>query len=151
MYLVAGFESGAYVEMALSELEESEISQKGIVTIGMEAQKAAQTLFDSIHYSDGVSVLDGMAAWAVVFAVFGIVFGSQVKIGPLALGLAGYGAGALFGFLLDMIRQPARGKAKASRTIEIILLIPCESKQQMNLAASICTKYKVVSLGQHSV
>lgn len=151
MYLVAGFESTPYLEMALRELEENDIDRTGIVTVEMEAQTFPPTLFDSIHYSDGVSVLDAMAAWGVVFSVFGIVYGSEVKYGPLALGLTGLAVGALIGFIIDVIRHPAKGKTKASRNVEVFMLIPCESQEQKKLAISICRKYKVLSLGQHSV
>lgn len=151
MYLAAGFESNVYVEMALNELHECEIEDKDVVMIEMEAQKPPQTLFDSIHFSDGVSILDGMAAWAVVGGVFGIIYGSQVKYGPLALGLLGFCTGSLVGFVIDFLigARKRRGK-KPSRNIEILLLLHCDSKQQLKMASSVCQKYNVVSLGEHS-
>ncbi len=152
MYLVAGFESNVYLEMALSELHESEIEEKDIVVVSMEAQKPPQTLFDSIHYSDGVSILDGMAAWAVVGGVFGIVYGSQLKYGPLALGIAGFVVGASIGFTIDLLVGRRKKKwNRPTRSIEILLLIHCKSKEQMKNASTVCQKYHVISLGVHPV
>ena len=152
MYLVAGFESNVYVEMALSELHECDLEERDVVVIEMESQNPPQTLFDSIHYSDGVSILDGMAAWAVVGGVFGIIYGSQVKFGPVALGLLGFFAGVLIGLVIDLlIGGRKRRWKKPTRNIEILLLLHCNSKQQLKMASSISQKYNVLSLGIHHV
>jgi hypothetical protein len=100
MYLFAAFESSFHVEIALEKCKENGIDQNSITVVCMNENEQARNIADTIYHSNGISLFDGMVAWAVMFATLGCVYGSVMKIGPLAMGLIGVAIGAVIGFFM---------------------------------------------------
>ena len=149
MFLITGFESNTYVEIALEEIKDQcNITDEQISFVEMKPQVLPRTFFDSIHSSDGFSILDSMAAWAVVGGVLGIIYGSRIWLGSILLGLLGFITGCLLGFIFDKLIHKTK-KERKIRHIEILLVIKCNSKDQVDKAAAICKKNNVLSLGIH--
>lgn len=146
MYVVAGFESSLLVEYAIEELKQQGIQEQQIVMVKMENQDEYRTLFDSIHHSDGISLFDGMAAIAGVGMTFGVIYGSQVIIGPIALGLIGCFIGAGIGYFLDKKIGKIKKPQKQTRNIALLLLIRCKEEQK-HTVTSIFRKHHVLSVG----
>lgn len=150
MHLVAGFESNAYAEIALEEIKDQcNISDSEITFVQMNPEDKPQTLFDSIHYSDGYSLLDAVAAWAVIGGVLGIIYGSKMWLGSVAVGLTGCIAGGLIGFFFDRLFSRKKKSKKYIRHIEVLLFIRFNSRLQLDRASSICRTNNVISLGVH--
>lgn len=151
MHVMAGFESNAYVEIALEEIkEQTNITDEQIAFIEMTPQEKPQTLFDSIHYSDGKSVMDSIGVGGVVGGVFGIIYGSVLWLGSLLIGVLGFVLGGFIGFFIDYwIAKRKKQKSRPIRHIEILLLIQCESREQTKKVFDICRTNNVISLGVH--
>lgn len=148
MHLAAGFDSNVYLEIAIEEVkEECNLTDEQISCIHMDPQEKPPTFFDSIHYSDGRSIMDGMSAWAVVGGVLGIVYGSRLYLGPLIIGLLGFAIGALIGFVVESALGKYKGKGNKIRHIEFLLLIRCSTVPEVKSVATILRRYNVISLG----
>lgn len=146
MYVIAGFESSLFVEFAIEELKEQGIQEQQIVMVKMENKENYRTLFDSIHHSDGISLFDGMAALAGAGMTFGVIYGSQITIGPIALGLIGLFLGAGLGYLLDRKIGKIKKPKKQEQFMSLLLLIHCEEEQK-NIVTGIFRKHDVLSVG----
>ncbi len=150
MHLIAGFESNAYVEIALEEIKEQcHIPDREIAFVEMNPQEKPQTFLDSIHYSDGFSSLDAAAAWAVVGGVLGIIYGSKIWLGSVTIGLLGAIFGGLIGFFFDKKISRNKQSKKQIRHIEVLLFMHFNSYTQLEKASSICRANNVISLGTH--
>jgi hypothetical protein len=150
MHVFAGFESSEYLEMAIEQLIVHEVEEKSITVVPMQFKnEQEENILDTMHHSDGVSLSDGIAAWAMVGMLLGVIYGSQVRIGPVALGIVGALTGSVVGYFLDR-RKIKKGKLKhKSYYLDFLLIIRCEDKQQMKQVKSICNSQKVVVIGEH--
>ena len=61
--------------MAINQLEEKGILKGDIVAIPLENTVQQTKLFDTIHHSDGLSLLDLAAVLGTVFSVLGASYG----------------------------------------------------------------------------
>lgn len=128
--IFATFEHSIKLEMALSTLELEGISKTNILAVPLTSQKRAPRLFDSIHYSDGVSLISTGAALATAFSVVGTSIGFALAWGPVYWGLIGATCGFILGFLIDLLavkilfkrRRRLRGKNP-----QVILIVACEA------------------------
>lgn len=146
MYVIAGFESSLLVEFAIEELKEEGIDEKDILMVKMENAEQYRNLFDSIHHSDGVSIFDGMAALGGVGMTLGIIYGSQITIGPVAVGLFGLLIGAMIGYFLDKKISKVKKSGKRQQYISLLLLINCKEDQK-NRVTTIFHKHDVLTVG----
>lgn len=146
MYVIAGFESSLFVEFAIEELREEGIDEKDIVMVKMENAKKFRDLFDSIHHSDGISLFDGMAALGGAGMTLGIILGSQVTIGPVAIGLLGLFIGAVIGYFLDKKISRVKKSSKQQQFIAMLLLINCKEEQK-NMVTTVFRKHDVLTVG----
>ncbi|WP_147531623.1 hypothetical protein [Bacillus marasmi] len=151
MHIIAGYQSSKFLEMAIQEIKDSGINEERIVTIEMKNNERNAQVLDTIMYSDGFSILDGMAVWSVVGALFGIIWGANLIIGPIATGLFGFFLGASLGFVIDKsFRRKKRGNERYKNYIDFLIIIKCINKEQFQKTASIFQKYHAVSIGYHS-
>lgn len=131
MYVISSFEHSTYLELAITELKQKGISKEKILTIPLEKQNKNRNIFDTIHYSDGISLFDGATALGTAFMVLGVIYGFILKWGPVIWGLIGFFAGFALGFLLDIIigNKNRNKKNITNKSTEVILIINCDEKQ----------------------
>jgi hypothetical protein len=103
MNVVASFDHSAYLELALTALEEKGIPKGQILAIPLNHRKLDRKIFDTIHKSDGISLFDTGAAFAVALSVIGASYGFIAAWGPIIWGLIGAFAGFSLGFGLDLL------------------------------------------------
>lgn len=147
MYIFAGFQSDTFIEMALHELEEIGIESQKIVIVEMSNQEKTIHFLDSKEYADGESILDTMAAWAVTGSLFGIIWGSNITIGPVATGLLGCMIGGAIGYFFKHTIRKKNKRKKQINYIDFLTVVRCNSTEQLKIATSIFKRYHAVSLG----
>jgi hypothetical protein len=147
MYLFAGFTCGFHLELALTDLAKAGMNDKDIHFIKMNVVPSGTQIIDSISNPDGRSVLDSICGWGTVFGLLGIIYGSLWLIGPILTGLAGLVIGGLVGYLIDKWRNKIRLHNQVD--LELILLIRCNSKEQIEQAERICCSNHVTYIGHH--
>lgn len=132
MYVMSTFEHSINVELALSELEMKNISKENILAVPLNNRTKERKLFDSIHRSDGVSLMDLGAVLATAFAVIGASIGFRLTWGPIIWGLIGAFVGFIIGFLFDLVMNKKTRKEQRKmrgKTTGLILMIVCNTQE----------------------
>ncbi|MNC19409.1 hypothetical protein D3C75_673400 [compost metagenome] len=130
MQILATFEHTVYLEMALSQLKERGISD--LFALPLDNRMEERRLFDSLHHSDGASLMGKGMVLAALLSVVGASRGFELEWGPVYWGLIGAGSGFLIGFLIDLLIQKVFKKRKRllkGKRSEVILIVNCEEKE----------------------
>lgn len=126
IHIISSFEHSTYLELAMVQLEEQGIEKADIVAVPLERINEQRRLFDSIHRSDGSSLLDLAAVFATIFSVLGASVGFELTWGPIIWGLIGSGFGAIIGFTLDVCLTKKTKRQNSNLKTEVILIIRCK-------------------------
>lgn len=132
MYIVASFELGNHLELAISDIERLGIPKYKILAIPLDKRVEQARVFDSIHRSDGVSLLDLSAMLGTVFMLLGVIYGYVLAWGPILWGIIGLVIGLILGFLIKFIYMKSKGRkatSKKNRQTEVFLMIHCSQEQ----------------------
>ena len=129
MHIISSFEHSAFLELALNTLQEKGIEKENIVAVPLQNRKEQPKLFDTIHRSDGESLLDLAAVLGTIFSVLGASFGFVLTWGPIIWGLLGLAVGAIIGFMIDYLLTKKRKKSKTSLHTEVILIVSCKENE----------------------
>jgi len=125
------FEHSLYVELALSALEMRNIPKENILAVPLNNRTEERKLFDSIHYSDGISLFDLALAFATAFAVVGASVGFILVWGPIIWGVIYAIIGFILGFLIDLLKVKNKNtkREKKGKTSELIIIVHCLNDQ----------------------
>ena len=115
-------------EIIINELEATGIVREKIAAVPLDNRKGQPRLMDTIHRSDGNSLLDLAAVFATIFSVLGASFGFELKWGPVIWGLIGVCFGAILGFIIDVLLTKKRNYSKSKLNTEVILIIRCNEQ-----------------------
>ena len=129
MHIISSFEHSAFLELAINHLQEKGIEKENIVAVPLQNMKDQPKLFDTIHRSDGESLLDLAAVLGTVFSVLGASFGFVLTWGPIIWGILGLAFGAIIGFLIDYLLTQKRIKRKTTLNTEVILIVSCKENE----------------------
>jgi hypothetical protein len=130
MQVFATFEHSMYLELAISKLEENDITD--IFAVPLDNRQEEQKLFDSLHRSDGTSFISKGMILAVLFSVVGASRGFVLEWGPIYWGLIGAVSGFIIGFGIDLLIHLIKNKNRSmikGKHSEVILIIECENSQ----------------------
>ncbi|QTC42969.1 hypothetical protein I7V34_06930 [Bacillus sp. V3] len=132
MQLFSTFEHTIHIELAVATLEKKGIAKENIFIVPLDNMTEERKVFDTMHRSDGTSLIDIGAALATAFAVIGASIGFELKWGPIYWGLIGAAAGFILGFAIrlftEKIMKKRRRVLKGFQS-EIILIIDCEESE----------------------
>jgi hypothetical protein len=130
MLIAATFDHSSFVELAITELEEKGIVKEKMLAIPLAQQEKNFAILDTIHRSDGISIMDAAAMLGTTGMVLGVIYGFVWTWGPIIWGLIGLAGGAAAGiagdYLLTRRKLSIHRKNKAS---ELVLIISCENAQ----------------------
>ena len=129
MHIISSFEHSAFLELAINHLQEKGIEKENIAAVPLQNRKEQPKLFDTIHRSDGESLLDLAAVLGTIFSVLGASFGFVLTWGPIIWGLLGLAFGAIIGFMIDYLLTKKRKKSKTSLNTEVILIVSCKENE----------------------
>jgi hypothetical protein len=132
MQLFSTFESNAFLEMAIVTLEKKGIKKENIFAVPLDNRTEDRKVFDSIHRSDGTSVIDIGVALATAFSVVGASIGFKLSWGPIYWGLISAFIGLVIGVAIRLFTETVLKKKKRllkGKQSEIILIIDCEELQ----------------------
>ncbi|MDF2629731.1 MAG: hypothetical protein K0R39_3562 [Symbiobacteriaceae bacterium] len=106
---------------------------------------------DTLHRSDGKSVMDGIAVGATLGGLAGVIAGAAVLPGPVVLTVAGILGGGLIGYLLDvLIHKPDRSGTAVPKGAKVcaILQVRCEDESQAALVEQVLDANQARALGR---
>lgn len=131
MQIYSTFENTTYLEIALSMLEKNGINAESIFAVPLDNRQEKRNLFDSLHKSDGTSLIDIAAALATAFAVIGASIGFGLAWGPIFCGLIGAFVGFIVGFLIRLFTEVFLKKKRRllkGKHSEVIIIVDCEDR-----------------------
>jgi hypothetical protein len=132
MYIFATFKYNMEMELTLRELEELGLTKEQILVVPLDKIKYHTKTIDSMHKSDGRSLIDLAAIFGTIFMLLGVIYGYVFYLGPILWGLFGLVFGGIFGFLVDYFftkRSESPLRTRRSDT-DIIVMIQCTDDKQ---------------------
>lgn len=129
MQLYSTFENSIYLELAIAKLEKSGIRKEDIYAVPLDNRLEDRKLFDTIHNSDGTSMIDIGIALATAFSVVGTSVGFILTWGPIVWGaisaIIGFVIGVGIRLYTEKILKKNRRLSKGKNS-EVILIVACE-------------------------
>jgi len=132
MQLFSTFDNNLYLEMAIAMLEKKGIKKEHIYAVPLDNRMEERKVFDSIHKSDGTSLIDIGAGLATAFSVVGVSVGFELAWGPIISGLIAAFIGFIIGLAIRLYTEIIYKKRKRvlrGKKAEVILVIECEEGQ----------------------
>ncbi|MBM7604182.1 hypothetical protein JOC75_002155 [Metabacillus crassostreae] len=132
MQLFSTFECNTFLEMAISMLEKKGIAKDRIYAIPLDNRMEERKIFDTIHRSDGTSLIDIGMVLATAFSVICASIGFKLTWGPIYWGLIGAFLGFMVGFAIRLYTEKILKKKRRllkGKQSEVILIIDCEETQ----------------------
>lgn len=129
MYIASNFEHSIKLEKLITSLTLQGLPRANILAMSMEKKKEDRMLFDRLHASDHMSMMDYPTILAALFALFGIIYGFELAWGPVLWALIGTGFGFGLGLLVKLLATGPRRGAKENPA-QVFLLIACSDSQQ---------------------
>lgn len=132
MYIFATFKYNMEMELTLRELEELGLSKEQLLVIPLDKIKYQSQMIDSMHRSDGRSLMDLSAIFGIIFMLLGVIYGYVLYLGPILWGLFGLVFGVVLGFLVDYYttKKSEKNMRKRGSDADLILLIRCDKEKQ---------------------
>jgi len=132
MQVFSTFEHSMSTEMAITVLQKKGIEKESIFVLPLDNRAEQRKVFDSIHSSDGTSLIDIGAALATAFSVVGASIGFKLAWGPIYWGIIGAAAGFLIGFAIrlftELVFKKHRRLLKGLHS-EVIVIVDCDESQ----------------------
>jgi len=130
MYIVSTFDHSNYLELAITAIQMKGVAKESILGVSMDKRGEDRKLFDTIHSSDGLSMLDLPIILATLFCLFGSIYGFILTWGPVLWGLVGLLVGFSLGLLIKLITtKKYDNRQKKLRATEVVLIIECKENQ----------------------
>jgi len=130
MYVFATFDHSNYVELAITAVQMKGVAKENILGVSMDKKGEEKKLFDSIHASDGLSLLDLPILMATIFCLFGSIYGFILIWGPVLWGIIGMILGFSIGLMIKLvITKKFDHRQKSIKASEVIIIIECNETQ----------------------
>ncbi|HBP63434.1 MAG TPA: hypothetical protein DD730_04000, partial [Desulfosporosinus sp.] len=126
MYVIATFDHSNYVELAITAVQLKGIAKDNILGVSMDKKGENRKLFDSIHSSDGLSLMDLPMLLSTVFCLLGSIYGFLFIWGPVIWGIIGMVFGFILGLIIKlMITKKFDNRQKDQKSTEVVIIIEC--------------------------
>lgn len=130
MYIVSTFEHSKYLELAITNLQMKGIAKEKILAVPLDKKAEDRKLFDTVHSSDGLSLLDLPFILATYGALFGGIYGFIWRWGPIIWGLIGFVICFIIGIIIKLIlTNKYKDRQKKSKTTDVVVIIECLEEQ----------------------
>ncbi|MDF2545430.1 MAG: rane protein [Anaerosolibacter sp.] len=131
MYIVATFAYNNYLELAVTAIQMKGVAKERILAAPLDKRGEERRLFDNIHYSDGLSLIDLAAVLGTIFMLLGSIYGFVLEWGPILWGLIGLGSGCAVGIIIKLMvtKKHNKNRSKTLKESEVVLIIECEENE----------------------
>lgn len=128
MYLIATFEYNQFLEQAITGIQMKGIAKEKILAAPLDTKDEERKLFDTMHSSDGLSLIDVAAMLGTIFMLLGSIYGFIWTWGPIWWGLIGLVGGFGLGICIKLFltKKQAKNRSSAQKQSEVVLIIECK-------------------------
>lgn len=151
MHIVAAFEYSLTLEMALKKIEQNGIAMEDIIAVPLDRRIERTRLFDTLHRSDGKSLMDISAVFGAVFMLLGTIYGYVMSWGPILWGLIGLVLGLVFGFVIDWLhtkKEVKRTHEVLEKSTEVFVTVKCSDRKEMEMVENIFWEHFALGIGK---
>ncbi|OPX43889.1 hypothetical protein CLHUN_21300 [Ruminiclostridium hungatei] len=126
MYIISTFEHSIFLEKAVTAIQMRGIAKEDILAVPLDKRAEQRKLFDSIHQSDGLSLMDLASILGTIFMLLGTIYGFLLKFGPVFWGMAGLIAGFSLGLAIKLLILRKSSRRQDNKKVsEVVLIIDC--------------------------
>ncbi|MDR3599863.1 MAG: hypothetical protein P4L49_05175 [Desulfosporosinus sp.] len=130
MYIISTFDHSNYLELAITAIQMKGVARENILGVSIDKRGEDKMLFDTLHSSDGLSLLDLPLILATLFCLFGSIYGFLLTWGPVLWGIIGLMVGFSLGLIIKLITtKKYDNRQKKSKATEVVLIIECQATQ----------------------
>jgi hypothetical protein len=130
MYIVLTFEHSINLESAITAIQTKGVAKEDILAVPLDKRGEQGKLFDTMHSSDGLSMMDLPMILASFLCLMGAIYGFILPMGPVLFGLIGMGCGFLIGFAIKLLTtKKSNNRQKNNKASEVVVLIACRENQ----------------------
>jgi hypothetical protein len=130
MYVISTFEHSIDLESAITAIQMKGVAREDILAVPLDKRGEQRTLFDTMHSSDSLSLLDLPMVLAAFLCLMGAIYGFIIPMGPVLFGLIGMGSGFLIGLGIKLlITKKFNNRQKDRKASEVVLLVACKADQ----------------------
>lgn len=130
MYIVSTFEHSISLEKAITSIQMKGIAKEDILAVPMDKRGEEAKLFDTIHHSDGLDLLDLPFILGSFFTLIGGIYGFILAWGPIIWGLIGLVVGFGIGLVIKLVVTKKYSYKRTNKKIsEVVLIIECKEHQ----------------------
>lgn len=141
MYVISTFEHSQYVELAITAIQMKGIPRENILAVPMDKRAEEGRLFDSIHYSDGLSMFDVPFVLGAFFSLMGAIYGFVLNWGPVIWGVIGQAFGHAVGLIIKLLALKRENRQKSKIAPEVVIIIECQENQMEMVKDTLWTHY----------
>jgi len=129
--IAATFDHSAFVELAVTELEDKGIEKEKILAIPLIQENDKDfAILDTLHRADGISIVDTAAVTGTLGMTLGVIYGFIWTWGPIIWGLIGLFSGVAAGLIWDyLLTRRKLGNHRKDKTSELVLIVSCDKTQ----------------------
>jgi len=130
MYIISTFDHSNYLELAITAIQMKGIAKDNILGVSMDKRGEERMLFDTLHSSDGLSLLDLPIILGTLFCLLGSIYGFILTWGPVLWGLIGLLGGFSLGLIIKLITtKKYDNRQEKLKGSEVVLIIECKETQ----------------------
>lgn len=130
MLIAATFDHSSFVELAVTELEAKGIAKEQMLAIPIAQKQKDVAILDTIHRSDGISIIDTASVFGTIGMVLGTIYGFVWAWGPVFWALIGLFGGVAVGLAVDyLLTKRKMTSQRRGKVSELILLISCDNTE----------------------
>jgi hypothetical protein len=147
MHFISTFSHSAFLELALSDLEQNGIGKGNIFAAPLDKYSNNGQDVKMAH-QEGASKYELSFIFAAIFMLLGSIYGFILAWGPIIWAAIGLVIGATLGLVTSYFIKKADWHQKKGQT-EVILIVECE-KQQSEVVEQILWQHKALGLTKTS-
>lgn len=128
LFLISTFEHSKHIELVLTAIQMKGVAKDDILVVPLDKRNEKRRLIDTIHYADGLSLLDLPLIAATTLSIFGAIYGFVMPWGPIIWGLIGVAAGICLGLFIKLLTagKYAAGRTKKGKSAEVVIIVRCD-------------------------
>ncbi|MCA1032049.1 hypothetical protein LCL95_13520 [Bacillus timonensis] len=148
MIVVLSLQHSVEIELLLTDMEQMGIAKESLHITSLERVSATENKYTMqiVQNGEKYSFADLALSIGTVLAVFGVMYGYSLKLGPVLWGLIGFLCGAILSKLIMMVyKKRSIEDLKTDQTAELLLFVQCDESQIREIK-SLVKNYPVLGL-----